>query len=92
MLYKQLIRRKAKIFLEVGKHDFVMWLHFPVGDTIFGKIIRKEIPAAILYEDDKCLAFKDVAPQAPVHFLVIPKSPIAMLSDSTAADAGLLGK
>ena len=45
----------------------------PGGDTIFGKIIRKEIPAEILHEDDLSLAFKDVAPQAPVHFLVIPK-------------------
>ena len=51
----------------------------PGGDTIFGKIIRKEIPAEILHEDDLSLAFKDVAPQAPVHFLVIPKQPIAML-------------
>lgn len=41
--------------------------------TIFDKIISREIPADIIYEDDKCLAFNDVAPQAPVHFLVIPK-------------------
>ena len=50
------------------------------GDTIFGKIIRKEIPAKILHEDEQCLAFHDVSPQAPVHFLVIPKKPIVQLS------------
>ncbi|KAL5247319.1 hypothetical protein ACHWQZ_G019258 [Mnemiopsis leidyi] len=63
----------------------------PGGDTIFGKIIRKEIPANILYEDEQCLAFHDVAPQAPVHFLVIPKQPIAMLSQASEEEAPLLG-
>mmetsp|Transcript_1629 Transcript_1629/g.6022 ORF Transcript_1629/g.6022 Transcript_1629/m.6022 type:complete len:189 (-) Transcript_1629:97-663(-) len=43
------------------------------GPTIFDKIISKEIPANVIYEDDKCLAFRDINPQAPVHFLVIPK-------------------
>mmetsp|Transcript_359 Transcript_359/g.743 ORF Transcript_359/g.743 Transcript_359/m.743 type:complete len:170 (-) Transcript_359:107-616(-) len=56
------------------------------GDTIFGKIIRKEIPAKIFYEDDVCLAFHDIAPTAPVHFLVIPKIRIAQLS--TAKEDG----
>ena len=50
------------------------------GDTIFGKIIRREIPASIVFEDEQCLAFHDVNPQAPVHVLVIPKKPIAQLS------------
>ena len=50
------------------------------GDTIFGKIIRREIPASIVFEDDQCLAFHDVNPQAPVHVLVIPKKPIPQLS------------
>ncbi|XP_063693105.1 adenosine 5'-monophosphoramidase HINT1-like [Bolinopsis microptera] len=63
----------------------------PGGDTIFGKIIRKEIPSDILFEDDSCLAFRDVNPQAPVHFLVIPKKPITMLSKAEDADAPLLG-
>jgi len=45
-----------------------------MGETIFSKIIRKEIPADIVYEDDLCLAFKDVNPQAPAHVLIIPKS------------------
>lgn len=61
------------------------------GDTIFGKIIRNEIPANIVYEDDLCLAFSDVNPQAPTHILVIPKQPIAKLSDATPADKELLG-
>ena len=61
------------------------------GDTIFGKIIRKEIPANIVYEDDLCLAFTDVNPQAPTHILVIPKQPIPKLSDATPGDKELLG-
>lgn len=60
-------------------------------DTIFSKIISREIPADILYEDDQCLAFSDVNPQAPTHFLVIPKKPIAKLSDADDADQALLG-
>ena len=50
------------------------------GETIFSKIIRKEIPADIVYEDEKCLAFKDIAPAAPVHILVIPKTRISQMS------------
>lgn len=61
------------------------------GDTIFGKIIRKEIPANIVYEDDLCLAFTDITPQAPTHILVIPKKPIPKLSDATSEDKELLG-
>ncbi|XP_076818283.1 adenosine 5'-monophosphoramidase HINT1-like [Clavelina lepadiformis] len=64
----------------------------PGGDTIFGKIVRKEIPADIIYEDDSCLAFRDVNPQAPVHFLVIPKKGIPQLSKCEDDDAGLLGR
>lgn len=54
--------------------------------TIFDKIISKEIPADIIYEDDKCLAFNDVNPQAPVHFLVIPKQRIPMLDAVNEGD------
>lgn len=60
-------------------------------DTIFGKIIRREIPADIVYEDDLALAFRDVNPQAPVHILVIPKKPIPKLSDAQSDDTELLG-
>jgi histidine triad (HIT) family protein len=59
--------------------------------TIFGKIIRREIPARIVYEDDQCLAFHDVNPQSPTHVLLIPKREIARLVDATADDAALLG-
>jgi histidine triad (HIT) family protein len=60
-------------------------------ETIFSKIIRREIPAEIVYEDDLALAFKDVNPQAPVHILVIPKQPIAQLSDAESKDHALMG-
>ncbi|MBD2481842.1 histidine triad nucleotide-binding protein [Planktothrix sp. FACHB-1365] len=60
-------------------------------DTIFSKIIRREIPADIVYEDDMCLAFRDIAPQAPVHILVIPKKPIPKLADATSEDHALMG-
>jgi histidine triad (HIT) family protein len=60
-------------------------------DTIFSKIIRKEIPAEIVYEDDLCLAFRDVSPQAPTHVLLIPKKPIPKLADVASDDKELLG-
>ncbi|XP_068587922.1 adenosine 5'-monophosphoramidase HINT1 [Cebidichthys violaceus] len=63
----------------------------PGGDTIFGKIIRKEIPVNLLYEDDKCVAFPDITPQAPTHILVVPKKPIVQLSKAEESDAELLG-
>ena len=60
-------------------------------ETIFSKIIRREIPADIVYEDDLALAFKDIQPQAPVHILVIPKQPIPQLADADSQDRDLLG-
>ena len=60
-------------------------------DTIFSKIIRREIPADIVYEDDLCLAFKDITPQAPTHILIIPKKPIPKLADAQEEDKALLG-
>jgi histidine triad (HIT) family protein len=62
-----------------------------MAETIFAKIIRREVPARIEHEDDLCLAFHDVAPQAPVHVLVIPKRPIASLAEVADDDAALLG-
>ncbi|TSM85970.1 Histidine triad nucleotide-binding protein 2, mitochondrial [Bagarius yarrelli] len=59
--------------------------------TIFSKIIDKTIPADIIYEDNKCLAFRDISPQAPVHFLVIPRTPIPRISEAHDEDAPLLG-
>ncbi|MBE1161271.1 histidine triad nucleotide-binding protein [Dyella acidiphila] len=63
-----------------------------MADTIFGKIVRREIPADIVYEDDDVLAFRDLNPQAPVHVLFVPKHAIATLNDAGPADAELLGK
>ena len=62
-----------------------------MSETIFSKIIRKEIPADIVYEDDLVLAFRDVQPQAPVHILLIPKKPIESIDRATPEDAALLG-
>ncbi|MEN8233237.1 MAG: histidine triad nucleotide-binding protein [Thermodesulfobacteriota bacterium] len=62
-----------------------------MSDTIFTKIINKEIPADIVYEDDSSLAFRDVNPQAPVHILIIPKKPLEQLNDAEVSDQELLG-
>ena len=59
--------------------------------TLFEKIINREIPADIVYEDELSLAFKDINPQAPIHILIIPKKPIDKLSDANIEDQGLLG-
>lgn len=59
--------------------------------TIFSKIIRREIPADIVYEDELCMAFRDVNPQAPVHVLLIPKKEIPRLADATDEDQAVLG-
>lgn len=59
--------------------------------TLFGKIIAREIPADIVYEDDCCLAFRDINPQAPVHVLLIPKEEIAKLADASADHQALMG-
>ena len=60
--------------------------------TIFSKIINKEIPADILFENDKILAFRDINPQAPVHFLVIPKKEIKTINDINEEDKSLIGE
>jgi histidine triad (HIT) family protein len=62
-----------------------------MADTIFTKIIRKEIPAKIAYEDEKYIVIHDISPQAPVHVLVIPKKVIPTLNDLSPADAELVG-
>ena len=61
-------------------------------DTIFGRIIRREIPADIVYEDEHLIAFRDIAPQAPVHVLFVPKAPLATLDDLQPAHAGMIGR
>jgi histidine triad (HIT) family protein len=62
-----------------------------VAETVFSKIICREISADVVYEDDLVLAFRDVNPQAPVHILVIPKQPIAKLADVESQDHALMG-
>jgi histidine triad (HIT) family protein len=62
-----------------------------MDQCLFCRIVRREIPAQIVHEDDEALVFKDVNPQAPTHVLVVPKTHIGALSASTDADAALLG-
>jgi histidine triad (HIT) family protein len=59
--------------------------------TIFTRIINRELPADIVYEDEHCLAFKDINPQAPTHVLVVPKKEIPRLADAQPEDQALLG-
>lgn len=60
--------------------------------TIFQKIIDRQIPADIVYEDEHVLAFRDIAPQAPVHVVLIPKKPLVSVAQAGADDAVLLGR
>ena len=62
-----------------------------MGESIFTKIIRRQIPAKVAYEDGEYIAIHDINPQAPVHVLVVPKRPIATLNDLTDADRELVG-
>jgi len=77
--------------LEVDQFRTKPKAELAMSDTIFSKIINREIPAEIIYEDDLVLAFKDISPQAPVHFLVIPKKPIPQISAAGSEDHALLG-
>ena len=61
------------------------------GKTIFQRIIDREIAADVVFEDDRCLAFRDIAPQAPTHVLIIPKKAVPSLNDLTADDEALIG-
>lgn len=61
-------------------------------NCLFCKIVQQEIPATIIFENDKLVAFRDISPQAPVHFLVIPKKHIATLNDLTNEDAATIGE
>jgi histidine triad (HIT) family protein len=62
-----------------------------MSKTLFEKIIAREIPAAIVFEDDQVLAFQDIKPQAPVHVLVIPKKPIPRIAEAKPEDQEVLG-
>jgi histidine triad (HIT) family protein len=69
-----------------------MSIEASVQDCIFCKIARGEIPARKVYEDDDVLAFHDIHPQAPVHFMLIPKRHIASLAEAAMDDAAVLGR
>jgi histidine triad (HIT) family protein len=62
-----------------------------MSKTLFEKIIAREIPSDIVYEDDLVLAFRDIKPQAPVHVLIVPKKPVPRIAEATAEDHRLLG-
>jgi histidine triad (HIT) family protein len=66
--------------------------NFKMAETIFDKIINKEIPADIVFEDDGLLAFKDINPQAPIHILIIPKKRIPTINDIESGEMELIGK
>ncbi len=59
--------------------------------TLFTKIINREVPSDIVYEDEQCIVINDIAPQAPVHMLVIPRKPLARLADADQEDKELMG-
>lgn len=63
-----------------------------MSDTLFAKIIRREIPANIVFEDEHVLAFSDIQPQAPIHVLFVPKRAVSTLNDLGEADADLVGR
>ena len=63
-----------------------------MSDTLFGRIASGELSADLVYEDEDVVAFRDISPQAPVHFLVIPRKPIPTLNDVRPEDAELIGK
>jgi histidine triad (HIT) family protein len=64
----------------------------PMSETIFHKIIRREIPADVVFEDEHLIAFRDIAPQAPVHVLFVPKTDFATLNDVPEEDAVVIGR
>lgn len=63
----------------------------PDDKTLFEKICDREIPADILHEDDRCVAFRDISPQAPLHILIVPRKPVPRVGEATADDGALLG-
>jgi histidine triad (HIT) family protein len=72
--------------------DSSVYVELPVADCLFCKIIKREIPASIVYEDDRVLAFNDINPQGPTHVLVVPKRHIATLNDLAEGDDAIVGE
>lgn len=62
-----------------------------MSKTLFQRIADREIPATLLHEDDLCIAFRDIAPQAPVHVLVVPRKPLPRIAEASSDDQVLLG-
>jgi histidine triad (HIT) family protein len=60
-------------------------------NNVFARILSKEVPASLLHEDEHCVAFRDVAPQAPLHILIVPKRAIRMLAEASSEDTQVLG-
>jgi len=89
--WKQLFLAHSYYSDEVSKANAAATKTKQSAPTIFSRIIDKSLPAKILHEDEKCLAFQDVTPQAPVHFLVIPKKLITGISAAEQGDQELLG-
>lgn len=75
----------------LSNEAFILKQQLAMSETIFSKIIRREIPADIVYEDDLVLAFNDITPKAPVHILLIPKKPIPQLAAAESQDHALMG-
>jgi histidine triad (HIT) family protein len=84
-------------FKQFGIYSRLSWITFwaatfsVMSKTLFEKIIAREIPSDIVYEDDLVLAFRDIKPQAPVHVLIVPKKPVPRVAEATAEDHRLLG-
>ncbi len=68
----------------------MLWIAI-MADCLFCKIAAKEIPAKLVFDDDRCVAFRDINPQAPTHVLIVPRTHVASLNDLTAADEPLVG-
>jgi len=87
---KLVLRLETSAYIVTDNAQFHFYLIY-MSNTIFSKIINREIPADIVYEDDRAIAFKDINPQAPTHILVVPKKPIPQLAVSEIEDQDLLG-
>lgn len=79
------------IFYFAGGACFTVKLSPAMSQTLFEKIIAREIPAQIVYEDELVIAFRDIAPKAPTHILIIPKKPIPRIAEAAPADHQVLG-
>ena len=88
-----LLSAKNSPWPPIGRGLIVYYANETLGlMTIFEKIIARQIPAKIIWEDDDAIAFHDVDPQAPVHVLIVPKKVVPHLTDATDDDRALLGK